>query len=405
MLSVDAAREQVLEQCWTLAPELMPLSSASLGRVLAEEVASDLDMPPFDKAMMDGYAVRSADLPDGKGVLEVVEEVTAGQQPTRRVEAGQAVRIMTGAPIPAGADAVIMLERTQPGDGNRVAVDDRPPQPGQHIQPQGRELAKGDVVLRPGDVLRAQEFGVLAMVGRSAVRQVPPPRVAIVATGDELIEPAMMPGPTQIRNSNATMVLAQAHRAGGLPRYLGIGRDRVDSLRPLIEEGLQTAHVLILTGGVSAGKLDLVPDALAAAGVTVHFHHVAMKPGKPLLFGSAERDGERRLVFGLPGNPVSALVCFELFVRPVIRKLAGYADIDLSLVLARLDVDFPYQSDRPTYYPARLEEAVDRWEVSPLPWLGSGDLRAFLRANALLRLPAGDFQLFAGRSVEVLRLE
>jgi molybdopterin molybdotransferase len=234
---------------------------------------------------------------------------------------------------------------------------------------------------------------------------VPPPRVAILATGDELIEGPMLPGPGQIRNSNAPMLLAQAARAGALPRYLGIARDRLDSLRPMIDEGLQTSEILVLTGGVSAGKLDLVPDVLREAGVTAHFHKIAIKPGKPLFFGTCTRGEGQRLIFGLPGNPVSTFVCFELFLRPAIRRLAGYADLDLPGVQARFTDDFRHEADRPTYHPAALTWGPEGWRVTAVPWFGSADLRAFLQANALLVLPPGAHQWRGGDSIDVLRLE
>jgi molybdopterin molybdotransferase len=262
-------------------------------------------------------------------------------------------------------------------------------------------MRQGEPVLAAGTVLRPQEFGILASVGRTAVLQVPAPRVAIIATGDELIEPSMQPGPGQIRNSNAPMLLGQVSRAGGLPRYLGIARDTVESLRALIREGLETAHIVVLTGGVSAGKLDLVPGVLADLGVEPHFHKVRLKPGKPLFFGT--RGGT--VVFGLPGNPVSSLVCFELFIRPAIRRLGGFADLDLPSVSARLESDFTYATDRPTYHPAHVEAAAEGWRVRPVPWFGSADLRAFLSATALMVVPPGETSRRAGETMDVLRLE
>src|SRR5262249_52528939 len=234
MLSVSQAQALVLEHARPLPPETVPLTAAPLALALAEGVARDLDMPPYDKALMDGFAVRAADLPEGRGALAVVEEITAGQTPTQTLGPGQAARIMTGAPLPAGADAVVMVERTLPLEGNRVRVEDRPPRPGQNVLYRGREMRRGQTVLSAGWVLRPQEFGLLATVGRTAVRVVPPPRVALLSTGDEVVEAAQVPGPGQIRNSNSPMLLAQVCRAGGLPRPLGIARDRLDSLRPLV---------------------------------------------------------------------------------------------------------------------------------------------------------------------------
>jgi molybdopterin molybdotransferase len=400
MLSVSEAQSVVLQHARPLPPEIVPLAAAALGLVLAEDVASDLDVPPHDKAMMDGYAVRAADLAEGRATLRVIEEVTAGQTPRRPVGAGEATRIMTGAPVPEGADAVVMVERTRPGENDRVEVEDGPVRPGQNVMKRGLEMRRGETVLSAGARLRPQEFGVLATVGRAEAKVHPAPQVAILSTGDEVVEAPARPGPGQIRNGNGPMLLAQAVRAGAVPRYLGIARDRADSLRPLVAEGLK-AHVLVLSGGVSAGKLDLVPGVLRELGVEAYFHKVTMKPGKPVFFGT--RAGT--LVFGLPGNPVSSLVCFELFVRPALRRMQGHADPGPVMVAASLAEDFTYRTDRPTYYPAWLEAVESGWRVRPVPWLGSPDLRALTRANAFALFPPGDYQHRAGEPVKVLRVE
>jgi molybdopterin molybdotransferase len=399
MLTVADAQAIVLRHAQPLPPAARALGPSALGAVLAEDVVSDLDVPPYDKAMMDGYAVRSADLPEGRGALAVVEEVTAGRTPQRALRAGQATRIMTGAPIPAGADAVVMVEHTRL-EGERVLIDDRPPRPGQNVMPRGREMRRGETVLAAGAVLRPQELGLLATVGRIAADVHPTPRVCVLSTGDEVVDPPRAPGPGQIRNGNGPMLCAQVARAGGVPSYLGIAADRLESLRPLVAEG-QKADVLVLSGGVSAGTLDLVPGVLQEAGVQAHFHKVEMKPGKPVLFGTRGRT----LVFGLPGNPVSALVCFELFVRPALRRLAGHAEAGPFLVRAALAEDFAYRTDRPTYHPARLEAAEAGWRVRAVPWYGSPDLRGLTAANAFVLFPPGDHQHRAGQAFEVLRGE
>jgi molybdopterin molybdotransferase len=405
MLQVADAQAIIRQHVRPLPPEPLPLTSAALGYVLAADVVSDLDMPPYHKSMMDGYAVRCADLPSGKGRLQVIEEITAGQVPRLRLEAGQASRIMTGAPIPPGADAVVVVERTRLGENGCVEIEDRPPKPGQNILPQGAEMKCGDTVLPAGTVLRPQEFGVLTTVGRTTVLVHPAPRVAILSTGDELVEPEEKPIGGQIRNSNGALLVALVSRAGGTPRYLGIARDDPASLRPMICDGLK-AHVLLLSGGVSAGKLDLVPGVLHKAGVIAHFHKVEMKPGKPLLFGTYPRPGGApTLVFGLPGNPVSVLVCFELFVRPALRRLRGHADPGPHFLLAVLSDDFAYRTDRPTYHPAHLEATAGGWRVRPVPWIGSADLRALTQANALMLLPPGDHRYRAGQVFEALSLE
>jgi len=402
MLSVSEAQFAVQAKARALPPQQKRVSPELLGQVLAEDIASDIDMPPFDKALMDGFAVRSADISDGKGTLSIIEEVTAGQKPRRPVERGQATRIMTGAPIPAGADVVVMIERTRMTSDGGVQIEDKSPRPGQNIMPQGREMRRGEIVLSAGDILRPQEFGILASVGKTTVAIFPGPTVAILTTGDEVVEADRQPGPGQIRNGNGPMLQAQVARSGGIPQSLGIAPDQAPVLRSLVEKGLQS-NVLILSGGVSAGKLDLVPGVLEDLGVMPHFHKVALKPGKPVLFGTW--DNQPTLVFGLPGNPVSALVCFELFVRPAIRRLAGHSNLGPNLVEAILTESFIYKTDRPTYYPSWLELEGNGFHVRPVPWFGSPDLRALTKANSFMVIGAGEHQLPAGQLVSVMRTD
>jgi molybdopterin molybdotransferase len=401
MLQVAEAQAVILQHARPLAPQMVTVTSEVLGRVLAEDVASDIDMPPYDQSMMDGFAVRTADLSTGSAILTVIEEVMAGRTPQLPVASGEATRIMTGAPLPAGADAVIPVERTRMLDGQRVQIDEPRPSAGKNILAQAKQMRRNEPVLPAGTVLRPQTIGLLAMVGRTSVQVYPSPTVAVIPTGDEVVEAEQMPGPGQIRNSNGPMLLAQVSRAGGLPRYLGIARDRVESLRPLIAEGLKSS-VLVLSGGVSAGKLDLVPGVLQELGVQAHFHKVEMKPGKPVLFGT---HAEGTLVFGLPGNPVSSLVCFELFVRPAIRRLRGRSDPVPELVPMPLAEDFLYVTERPTYHPARVEAGPDGWRVRPVPWFGSADLRALAQTDALVLLPSGNQTHRAGQMFPVLRAE
>lgn len=392
MLEVAVAREIVLTHAKPLTAVRTPLTPDALGRVLAENVRADIDSPPFRKSMMDGYAVRAADCASTVE-LRIVEEIPAGAVPTKSIAAGECARIFTGAPVPDGADAVVMQERTEPL-GDRVRVSDTGLSPGRNVMPRGKEMTAGDVVLPVGSVLSPVAFGVLASVGRSESATSPAPRVAILATGDELVEANVVPGPGQIRNSNGPMLAALVHRAGGIPRYLGIVRDDLGELRARIGTALAQADVLLLTGGVSVGKLDLVPGVLEELGVVAHFHKVRMKPGKPLLFGSRGNT----LVFGLPGNPVSGLVGFELFVRPALRKLAGHADPGPTTASLPLAADLLANHDRPTYSPGIIEAS----QVRPLPWAGSGDLRSMLAANAFIVLPPGEVRLKAGEYVSVV---
>jgi molybdopterin molybdotransferase len=334
-------------------------------------------------------------------VLQVIEEVTAGQIPRLPLGPGQATRIMTGAPLPAGADAVVQVERTRLVEEDRIAIEVGPLRPDLNVMRRGREMRCGQVVLPAGTRLRPQEFGVLATVGKTTVKVFPAPRVAILSTGDEIVAASQKPEPGQIRNGNGPMLAAQVLRAGGAPLPLGIARDTPESLRPSIAEGLRQ-DVLVLSGGVSAGKLDLVPGMLRELGVQPHFHKVEMKPGKPVFFGTRETT----LVFGLPGNPVSALVCFELFVRPAIRQLRQEPSAIPQVVQAALEAEFAYRTDRPTYHPAQLTQCVDgRWKVAAVPWFGSPDLLAMTRANALMLITPGDHRLGAGDEVAVLPLD
>jgi molybdopterin molybdotransferase len=270
-------------------------------------------------------------------------------------------------------------------------------------------MAAGDVVLRSGHLLRPIELGVLAEVGRTEVRVVPRPRVAVLATGNELVPPEVKPGAGHIRNSNSPMLVAAARAAGAESFDLGIARDQLDSMQAMIAKGLE-ADVLVLSGGVSAGVLDLVPSVLKSLGVEQVFHKISIKPGKPLWFGVLRRerknqDGEQgdTLVFGLPGNPVSSLVGFELFVRPALARLAG-REFAAEYVSARLAAAFTHRGDRPTYHPAELKADAEQAVATPLRWKGSADLRTLSAANALLVFPAGDYTLAAGDEVRAMRL-
>jgi molybdopterin molybdotransferase len=407
MLSVEAALAKVLEQAAVL-PGVEVAATDALGMVLAEQIASDVDSPPHDKSIVDGYALRSADIGAGVRDLEVLEEVTAGQVPTRPIASGQATRIMTGAPIPAGADAVVMIERTsltqRDGQPARVTIDVDRATAGQNIMRRASSMCRGEVILQPGTDLRSIELGMLAEVGRSKVRVTRCPSVAVLATGDELVPIDQVPAPGQIRNSNGPMLVGCVQQAGGMPVDLGSCSDDRAALAEHIQHGLQS-DILVLSGGVSAGVLDLVPEVLQQLGVQQVFHKVNLKPGKPLWFGVRECEGSQTLVFGLPGNPVSSLVCFELFVRPVIRRLAGHSLLSLPRVNARLANSFEQRGDRPTYFPARLDLRDRQHYVTPLAWKGSGDLRTLIEASALVFFPAGEHVFARGTNVEALLLD
>jgi molybdopterin molybdotransferase len=392
MLDVSAARAIILAHAQPLEATEARLGPDLLGRVVAEGVASDLDSPPFDKSMMDGYAVRSA---DGATLRQVVEEIPAGTVPVRTIGPGDAARIFTGSPIPNGADAVVMQERVR-RDGSSIHCDEPNLRPGLNVIPRGKEMKAGQVVIPTGTVLTPQALGVLASVGRTSVRLVPRASVGIVATGNELVDAEATPGPGQIRNSNGPMLAGQVARSGAVPTVSGIIRDDEAALKQAFRDGHERNDVLLLAGGVSVGEYDLAPKVLADLGVMIHVHKVRMKPGKPLLFGT----WGTKLVFGLPGNPVSSFVGFELFVRPALRRLMGHAGADVASQVKTLLEPLRAHHDRPTYHPATVMPGG----IRPLPWFGSADLRGLLDADAFLVLPPGEVSYAPGDPVEVIRI-
>ncbi|QJW96919.1 molybdopterin molybdotransferase MoeA [Frigoriglobus tundricola] len=400
MLEVADALAEVLKHARPLETETVALAPAALGHVLAADIAADIDSPPFPKSLRDGYAVRSADCAAPGAELKVVAEIPAGVVPTRSVGAGEACRIFTGAPLPEGADAVVMQEDAQ-ALGDRVRITDAAVKPRQHVYARGTEMRVGAVVLRAGTPINPAAFGVLANVGKTAVPVYPFPRVGVVATGDELVEAGTKPDPGRIRNTNGPMLTALTARGGGRPRYFGIARDARASARSLIQEGLDASDVLLIAGGVSVGDFDLVPAVLAELGVTFHVRQVRMKPGKPLLFGTAPAG---QLVFGLPGNPVSTFVCFELFVRPALRILGGHAEAGPRTIRLPVAQGLAESNDRPTYRPAKLEYGPDGLSVRPLAWSGAPDLVGLQPADALIVLPAGDTRCDCGANMDVVLL-
>lgn len=404
MLSVAEAVAAILAELQPLPVERLPLAE-TLGLVLAEPVISDIESPPFDKSLMDGFAVRAADVANGTATLRLIETVMAGQVPQHAVGAGETIRIMTGAPLPQGADAVVRVEDAQI-NGDRIALNTRPIRPGDCVLHRGTALRRGETVLPAGTRLKPQQLGALAELGCSTVPVRRRSHVAVLATGDELVPIDQTPGPGQIRNSNEAMLVAQLQAAGAVPVPLGIARDERAHLRTRILEGLK-CDVLVLSGGVSAGELDLVPSELAAAGVRQVFHKVNLKPGKPVWFGVVETASadRRTAVFGLPGNPVSSMVCCELFVRTAIRRLMGAVPAEPQPVTARLTDEYPMRGDRPTYHPAHLTWHDTGPAVRLIRWHGSADLRATVAANAMAYLPAGERTYRAGDLLDVYSWE
>lgn len=403
MLTVDQALSEVLSRASPLPAASRPLAEA-LRCLLAEPVQADMDLPPFPKALVDGYAVRSADIQAGRVTrLQVGEVIPAGRVPSRPLGPGEAAAVMTGSPLPEGADAVVMVERTRCTEPGIVEIEPGAVGRWQNWIPRGREMRKGDLLLESGVRLNAIRLGLLASVGRTQVRVIPRPRVRVLPTGDELVEPSCEPGPGQIRNSNGILLSALAgNRAETLP----IAPDEPGALRQALERGLE-ADVLLITGGVSAGTRDLVPGTLEALGVSRVFHKIRLKPGKPLWFGVGPARAELpgTLVFGLPGNPVSGIVGFLLLVQPALRALAGYdAGPATTYHHVRLTKPFVQRGDRMAYHPARLVKERVGFAVEPLDWGGSGDLRTVAGADGFAIFPAGDREYYEGETVDFLPL-
>ncbi len=398
MLSVAEALAAVMDKTSPLPAENTVLRPEVLGRILGEDVHSDLNSPPFAKALRDGYAVRVADVSADGATLRVAGEVPAGAVYGIALQPGDAVRIFTGAPLPRHADAVVMQEDCG-RDGTHVRVPGGL-KPGQYILPQAAEYRSGEVILPTGAKVGPQELGLLASLGRVEALLRAVPRVAVLSSGSEIVEPPTRPTGAQIRNSNGPMLLAQAQRAGASPEYLGIARDDQRELADRVRAGLDRADIVIVSGGVSVGDYDYLPHVLKDLGVEMHFHQVSMKPGKPVMFGSRHD----KLLFGLPGNPVGAFMGFELFVRPAIDRLRGEQSAELPWASLPLADDFSTANDRPTYFPAKLTTAGGALSVHPNGGMNSANLHSLTGADAIMAVPAGPVRLKAGEPVNTLRL-
>jgi len=418
LLSVEEARDQILSYFHVLEAESVPLLDA-IDRVLAEAIRADRDVPPLDNTAMDGYAVIAADTagasPEHPVTLTVSEDLAAGYLARERVRPGTAIRIMTGAPIPPGADAVVPFEETDEGARRPAGGEGRPPagarrtkveiykaaQPGANIRKAGEDLRAGQIVLDKGAVLRWPEIGLLASVGRRQVAVIRRPRVAILATGDELVEPGETPGPGQIRNSNSYTLAAGVRKYGGIPIQLGIARDNIPDLTAKIHAAFDAQADLILTSaGVSVGDFDVVKTVLAAEG-EIGFWRVNMKPGKPLAFGQMR--GIPHL--GLPGNPVSTAVAFDLFVRPALLYMAGHTRLDKPTVPAVLLDEIQRKDDRRHFLRVIVTETAGQRVARLTGEQGSGILSSFSRANGLAILPETLRSVPAGSVVQVILID
>ena len=424
ILSFEEARHLVEDHAARLRPrgkELLDLLD-SAERILAEPVAADRDFPPFPRATRDGYAVRAADLVQHPATLDVIGEIKAGAAPGNsplRLEAGQAAAIMTGAPAPPGADAVVMVEYAS-REGDRVEIT-RGVVAGENIVAAGSEAKRGNRLLSPGVRLDHAAIAVAASVGRSHLLVYAKPQVAVLATGDEIVDIDVPPGPNQIRNSNSYSLAAQIQSAGGEPVLLPTAPDEPARLRELIADGFES-DLLLLTGGVSMGKYDLVEQVLAEFQAEFFFTGAQIQPGRPIVFGRApslaghgfshaDEDAKEAVAsapeghtyfFGLPGNPVSTMVTFELFARPVLEALAGMPPRKLVFLRAKLKSEIKTKTGLKRFLPAILSGEFEQAEVELARWQGSGDIAGTARANCYIVIPPDRDRIPAGEWVPVL---
>ncbi len=402
MLTVNAALASILQHTVTAAPETIPLSEC-LSRVLAEDLLTPHDSPPFGKSMMDGFVIRSAGFGEGRAKLQVLETITAGTVPTQEIRTGTASRIMTGAPIPVGGDCVVPIEKVQFDEDHpdTVTISADAVAAERHVLRQGCLAKTGEHLMQAGTLIEPQQIAVLAEFGVAQVPVFRRPSVAVLATGDELLPIDQPLTAGRIRNSNEPMLVSQIQRANAMAVPLGIAKDERVQLQQCIQRGL-ACDFLLLSGGVSAGTLDLVPSELAAAGVEQIFHKIQMKPGKPLWFGQRIVEGRSCLVFGLPGNPVSSMICFELFVRTALRSFCGTPKPEPKTVSATLLSNVSVRGDRVTYFPAKCELGESGMVAEPVRWSGSADLRSTADANGMIVLEPKSDEYRSGDSVDAV---
>ncbi len=361
----------------------------SCQRILAEDITSDIEMPPFDKSAVDGYACRKTDI---LNKLEVIEVIPAGKAPEKEVGKNQCSKIMTGAPVPKGADAVMMVEDVEELSGNKIKYHKEKIK--ENICFKGEDIKKGEVVIKQGTQIKPQHIAIMATAGCVMPRVYRKIKVAVISTGDELVEPDVKPALSQIRNSNAYQLLAQAINTGAETEYIGIAMDTEESLRNIISKAFDHADIVLLTGGVSMGDFDYVPQILSELGVDLKFKSIAVQPGRPTLFGTKGT----QYVFGLPGNPVSSFVQFELLVKPLIYKLSGcdYQPLNLKIPIG---VNYSRKrSDRLSIVPALIQ---NNGEVLPLEYHGSAHINSFNEAQGLIFIPIGQTMLKKGDIVDV----
>lgn len=390
MITIEKAYDLVLRNAYKLETEKV-LFTDSLGRILAENVKSDIEMPPFDKSAMDGYACRREDLDHN---LEIIEVIPAGKTPEKTIGKNQCANIMTGAPIPKGADCVVQVEFTEEIDGGFVKINEFPKK--NNISFQGEDVKIGTKVLDQGTKIEAQHIAVFAAVGYTDVLVYKQVKVGIISTGDELVEPQNKPALSQIRNSNGYQLIAQVKACGAIANYVGIAEDTPEDTFEKVSKALSENDIVLLTGGVSMGTFDFVPQVLEKAGVKIEFDAIAVKPGKPTTFGMAGK----KFCFGLPGNPVSSFIQFDLLVKPLIYTLMGqeYKTLDI-----RMSMGIEYKrknADRKIYFPVIIENG----ELFPVDYHGSAHIHALSGAQGIIAMEIGKKELKKGEMIHVRQI-
>ena len=388
MITLQQALKIVLDKA-VLKPFEAVAYNKSLGRVLAEDIFSDINMPPFDKSAMDGFACRMEDIKEN---LEVVEIIAAGDVPQKKIEKGQSAKIMTGAKIPEGADCVLMVEQTEEVSDNIIRfVKDKTKS---NICYLGEDVKKGEKVLSKGTLIQPQHIAIMASVGATEIQVCQKPKVGVISTGDEIVEPGEPLKETQIRNSNGHQIMAQLEKMGIIGAYFGIAEDKEDATYQKISSALAENDIVILSGGVSMGDFDHVPKVFKKLGVELHFEKIAVKPGKPTTFGTLEN----KMVFGLPGNPVSSFMQFELVVKPVVYKMMGHGYIPPKISLPIAKSHYQKKTDREFWFPVKITK---EGKIMPLEYHGSAHIYALDEAWGICAIPQGVHELKEGERVDV----
>lgn len=391
MIPLDKALETVMSSAFSTGTETIPFTR-SLNRILAENISSDIDMPPFNKSSVDGFACRMTEL---DGELDIIETIPAGKVPEKEIGPNQCSRIMTGAMIPEGADCVVMVEDTKIVPSGQMSYTGLLLKG--NIAVQGEDVKKGDILLKSGRMLNPKDIAVLASAGKTSVTVSKMPAVAVISTGSELVEPSEVPAQSQIRNINAYQLLAQVEKAGGAGKYYGIVKDDEELTLQMVEKAIAENDLLLITGGVSMGDFDFVPAVLEKAGVSLLFTRVAVQPGKPTIFGIHKK----AIVFGLPGNPVSSFMMFELLVRPLIAAVTGY-EWQPSVMRLRMNEGFTRkQADRIALIPVKI---TGEFDVTPVEFHGSAHITALPDADGIITMPVGINTIEKGKIVSVRQI-